>query len=72
VVFLGNKLGIERRVDVGSRWLHDALQIDGDTFAVAVTDFNRVQVVDISSRDIMTEISGAEFGMGTQFLSFGC
>jgi len=72
VVFLDNKLGIARRVDMASRWLHDALQIDGDTFAVSVTDANRVQLVDVSSRDIMTEISGAEFGMGTQFLSYGC
>jgi hypothetical protein len=72
IVFLGNKLGIARRVDIGSRWLHDALQIDGDTFAVSAADFNRIQFIDISTRDILTEISGAEFGMGTQFLSYGC
>jgi hypothetical protein len=71
VVFLNEELGINRRIDVKSRWLHDALQMDDDVFAVSVTDANRVQILDINSREIIAEISGSDFGMGTQFLSYG-
>jgi hypothetical protein len=71
VVFLNSKLGISRRVDTQSRWLHDALQLGGDVFAVSIADHNQVSIVDFASRQPIARIPGAEFGMGTQFLSYG-
>jgi hypothetical protein len=71
LIFLNDKLGIKRRLATGSIWLHDAQQIEGDIFAVAVTDRNQVEIWDTRAREIRAQISGAEFGLGTQFLWYG-
>jgi hypothetical protein len=70
VVLLNEQFGIDKRVDVDSRWLHDALQMDGRIFAVSITDSNRVRLLDIESRETISEMPGSDFGMGTQFLSY--
>jgi hypothetical protein len=70
VVFLDEKLGIEKRIDVGSRWIHDSLQMHDRVFAVSITDANCVRLLDVESREIISELRGSEFGMGTQFLSY--
>lgn len=70
IVFLNEGLGIHRRIDMNSKWLHDALQIDGPIYVGSVTDSNRITLLNVDSRETVAEISGAEFGMGTQFLSY--
>lgn len=49
IVLLDDGGGERRRVAVGSRWLHDALRIDGDVFACALSDANELRLVDAGS-----------------------
>jgi hypothetical protein len=71
IVFLDENQTVKRRVATGSIWLHDAQQLTDNIFAAAVTDRNQVECIDIRSREVVSKISGSDFGMGPQFLYFG-
>ncbi|HEX9707403.1 MAG TPA: hypothetical protein VGA24_07150 [Steroidobacteraceae bacterium] len=68
---LGPDLEIEFSYRAGSRWLHDAVHLSGEVFALAVSDRNVVQVANIHSGEILCKIDGSELGCSTQFLAFG-
>jgi hypothetical protein len=70
LVFLDRQGGVIRRVGTGSRWLHDAVQIQGDLFAVAPFDHNEVVLLDVATRRVAGRIPCDGRG-GPQFLSFG-
>ena len=38
-----------RRFATGSRWLHDAIQVEGDVYAMALSDTNELRLVDIEA-----------------------
>lgn len=70
LVFLDPHGVIIRRVGTGSRWLHDAVQIGGDLFAVAPFDFNEVVLLNVATRQVAWRIPCAAHG-GPHSLSFG-
>lgn len=70
LVFLDSKMRIAKRVATGSLWLHDAIQIDGDVFALAVYDSSEVRFMDVVTRKILHKLDVTAFG-GPQFLSIG-
>jgi hypothetical protein len=71
LVFLTRDYSIDYRIDAESTWLHDAQQLDGNIFALAVADRNQIEIVDTSSRQTIAKISGENFGYTTQFISYG-
>lgn len=70
LVFLDRQGGVIRRVGTGSRWLHDAVQVHGDLFAVAPFDQSEVVLLNVATRRVACRIPCAPRG-GPQFLSFG-
>jgi hypothetical protein len=70
VVFLDLQGTVIRRVGTGSRWLHDAVQVRDDLFAVAPFDHNDVVLLNVATREVVCRIPCAGRG-GPQFLSFG-
>lgn len=71
VVFLDGAGRIKERFATRSVWLHDALQLDGDIFALAVADRNVVEIYDVRSKELLGTIDGEPFGQGPQFLYYG-
>jgi hypothetical protein len=71
LVFLDKKLGIRERVGTGSVWLHDSLQLEQGVFGLAVSDANRLRIMDTCSREVMADVAGDDFGLGPQFLYYG-
>ena len=53
LVFLDWDGRIERRFDVGSRWLHDVQQIEGPVYAFALADRNELAVWDIDKEALL-------------------
>jgi hypothetical protein len=70
VVFLDDAMKIKARLASGSRWLQDACQTAPETLALAVTDRNQVEIIDLATREVMHAIPGTEFGEGPVFLDF--
>lgn len=70
LVFLDSKMRITKRIATGSLWLHDAVQIAGNVFALAIYDRCEVLFMDVESREILHRLDVTEFG-GPQFLSIG-
>jgi hypothetical protein len=70
LVFVDRHGDVIRRVGTGSRWLHDAVQIHGDLFAMAPFDHNEVLLMNVATREVTGRIPCASRG-GPQFLSFG-
>jgi hypothetical protein len=70
VVFLGAGGAPARRVGTGSRWLHDAIQIRGNLFAMALFDQNQVLLMNVATREVVGRIRCDGRG-GPQFLAFG-
>lgn len=71
VVFLTPEYSIDYRVDANSVWLHDAQQLSDRIFALAISDRNRVEIMDFSSRKVIATIPGYKFGNTTQFVYYG-
>ena len=71
ITFLDENRSIRRRAATGSIWLHDAQELVENVFAVALTDRNCIELIDSDTREVLTVISGDDFGRGTQFLYFG-
>jgi hypothetical protein len=44
---------VARRFATGSRWLHDALQIDGNVYAFALADSNELRVYDVARGEML-------------------
>ena len=44
---------VARRFATGSRWLHDALQIDGNVYAFALADRNELRVYDVARGEML-------------------
>jgi hypothetical protein len=70
LVFLEPRGVVTRRVGTGSRWLHDAIQISGDLFALAPFERNEVILMDVGAREVTARIPCDGRG-GPQFLAFG-
>lgn len=70
IIFLNEDYSVKKEVDTGSRWLHDALQLDAHIFAVALSDHNEVRMLDIRTGQVLSRIPGAEFGNSTQFITY--
>lgn len=71
VVFLDPDLTIRGRMKADSIWLHDALQVGGDRFALSHYENNAVEFWDVQSRRRLGMIDCASAG-SPQFLSLGC
>ena len=71
VVFLDSDLTIRSRVSADSIWLHDALQIDGDWFALSHYERKAVELWDVRAHRRAGSIDCASAG-APQFLSWGC
>jgi hypothetical protein len=71
VVFLSSDYRIEHRVSTGSVWLHDAEQVSPDVFALSVADRNQIEIIEFSSRKVLTIAPCGDFGNSTQLISYG-
>jgi hypothetical protein len=69
LVFVDDRMTIRRRIGTGSKWLHDAVQVEGDLFALAVYDQGEVWLMDVASRTVLHRIDCGPFG-GPQFLAW--
>lgn len=69
--FLDETYRVESRLDLDSRWLHDAEEVAPDLFAACVADRNTVEIVDRVTAKTRHVIAGHEFGESTQFVSYG-
>jgi hypothetical protein len=69
IVFLDEDGRIRGRFATRSSWLHDAQHLDGDVFALAVTDRNVVEISNVRTKELLATINGGPFGEGPQFLS---
>ncbi len=70
LVFVDAQGTIIRRVGTDSRWLHDAIQVRGDLFALAPFDQHEVVVVNVATRETVCRIPCGDRG-GPERLSFG-
>lgn len=43
---------VARRFPVGSAWLHDAVQLDGELYAFALSDANELRIYDVGTGDL--------------------
>ncbi len=71
ITFLTPSNTIACRIQTESVWLHDALQLNENLFAAAVADRNRVEIIDRTTRKIVSIIPGEDFGQGPMFVSYG-
>ena len=71
VVFLSPDYTVERRVNTGSIWLHDAQQLHKNIFALSVADRNQIEIMNFSSMEMLSIIPCNEFGNSTQFIYYG-
>lgn len=71
VVFLTAAYTIDYRIDARSKWLHDVHQMNGNIFALSVADRNLIEIMDCTSRKVITDIPCNDFGNSTQFIYFG-
>jgi hypothetical protein len=71
VIFLDDFFRIHSRVSADSIWLHDCQQLDGNIFALSVSDRNQIEIMDFMSRDVIAIIPGDKFGNSTQFIYYG-
>jgi hypothetical protein len=68
LVFANSQGRVTRRVATGSRWLHDAVRIAGDLYALALFDRAEVRFVDAATRETLYGLACESFG-SPQFLS---
>jgi peptidoglycan hydrolase CwlO-like protein len=69
VWFVGYETGqIASRIKVASAWVHDADQIGKDLFAIALSDHNRIDVMDRASNEIVRSIDCHPFGASAMFV----
>lgn len=71
VVFIDDIGRVKARFATRSVWLHDAQQIEGAVFALAVSDRNVVEISNIDTKELLTTIDSRQFGQGPQFLYYG-
>jgi hypothetical protein len=71
VVFIDEVGRVKTRFATRSEWLHDAQQIEGAVFALAVSDRNVVEISNIDTKELLATIDGRRFGQGPQFLYYG-
>ncbi|MEK7412367.1 MAG: hypothetical protein AAB263_03495, partial [Planctomycetota bacterium] len=69
VVFLTDDGKVRRRIDCGSRWLHDAEIIGDDMLVCAPGDQNRILLFDLGIGRWIGGLDVGEFGASVQFLS---
>ncbi|MBV9522408.1 MAG: hypothetical protein JO010_06430 [Alphaproteobacteria bacterium] len=69
LMLLDENLRVRRRIGTGSRWLHDAIEVAGDLFALAVYDREEVWLMDTASREVVHVIDCRGLG-GPQFLAY--
>ena len=53
LVFLREDGTVARRFAVGSRWLHDVLQITGSVYAFALADRNELRICDVEAGELV-------------------
>jgi hypothetical protein len=53
LVFLREDGAVARRFPVGSRWLHDVLQIAGSVYAFALADRNELRICDVARGELL-------------------
>ena len=68
VVFLGPDMRVTRRIRAKSFWLHDAVEVAPNLFALALFDKNEVRFIDAMTRNMVYRIDCTGHG-GPQFLS---
>jgi len=71
VVLLTPSYTVDKRVDTGSAWLHDAHLLGNNIFALSVADRNQIEIMDFSTRKIISIIRCSDFGNSTKFIYFG-
>ena len=71
LLFLNEKCEIIKSYPTKSVWLHDAQQIEENIFAFAVSDRNRVEIIDIDKNKVLSIIPGKPFGKSVQFVYYG-
>lgn len=71
VNFLDSQFQLDHRLTSRSFWLHDAQKLSDNGFALAVAERNAVEIVDMSSGEILQSIDCAKFGESPQFLYYG-
>ena len=69
LVFLNVQGEVIRRVGTGSRWLHDAVQISGELFALALFDHREVVLLNVATRQVVARIPAGPSG-GPERLAF--
>ena len=60
---------ITGRFHIESNWLHDADQITGSIFAVALGDENEVQIFDKSTGEVLQRVDCSRFGQSVMFIN---
>lgn len=71
VVFLDAKYHIARRVSLDSRFLQDAIELSGSTWAASCADRNSVVLFDACTGEELQVLDYAAFGQTVVFLSYG-
>jgi hypothetical protein len=69
VVFLSPEMRVKRRLRTESFWLHDAVEVAPELFALALFDKKEVRFIDATTRNMVYCIDCTEHG-GPQFLAF--
>jgi hypothetical protein len=69
LTFLDAKMQLQRRVGTSSRWLHDALQISGNLYALALYDLQQVSLINVVTREVVGAIDCEPYG-SPQFLGY--
>ena len=69
LMILDGNMRLRQRVATGSRWLHDAVYISAEVFALAVYDSAEVWFMDVASRKVIYKLDCGAYG-GPQFLAF--
>jgi hypothetical protein len=68
LVFADSRGRVLRRIATGSKWLHDAVRVGGDVYALALYDRRQVWFVDAATRETLYVVDCESFG-SPQFLS---
>jgi hypothetical protein len=69
LMLLDGNMRPRRRIGTDSKWLHDAVEIDGDLYALALYDRRQVRFVDVVARDVVGMIDCEPYG-APQFLGY--
>jgi hypothetical protein len=60
---------VRRRIDCGTRWLHDAVELAPGILAAAIGDRNEIRLVNSQSGGVFTSLDCGEFGRSVNLLA---